>query len=421
MQLAARLRALPTASSGEVDRLLAQQRAQGVDVISLAGINPDLPPPPRVVEMLAEASRADAAHRLVSSRGLPTFRAAIARWYNTRFKLSLNPHNEVVPINGAREGLSYVPWLVANPGDIVLIPDPGYRLYGVAAELSGARVVSIPLLSEHDFLPDLKAIPQEVAARARLLFLNYPNNPTGATAPARFYHDVVAFAKQYDVVVCQDMAFSEVAFDNTRLLSLLEIPGAMDVAIEFHSFSVTYNMSGYRVGMAVGNQKLIEALSNLKAVMGATLPTMIQRAAITALESTTPEWFQARNQVYARRRDRVVTALETAGLRVGKPKATPCLWASVPAGQTSLGFATDLLAATGVWVMPGSSFGPHGEGFVRVSLTVPDDRLGEAMLRIVTQLARPAAQAVLLAGERPLPTPVMMEREKEAQHGPLGA
>lgn len=415
MQLAARLRVLPSLSAGEADRLIAQQRARGVDVISLASTIPDLPPPPKVVEALAQDGKAQTAYRHSSYLGQPALRASIARWYNTRFKHSLNPKNEVLPINGTKEGLGFVPWIVCNPGDVVLVPDPSYRLYEQAAELVGATVVPVPLLSEDDFLPDLKAIPPATASRARLLYINYPNNPTGAVAPARFYHDVVAFAKQYDVVVCQDMAFSEISYEGFRPLSFLEIPGAMDVGIEFHSCSMTYNMMGYRVAMAVGNPRLIEALTGLKSVVGASLPDVIQRAAIVALDTTTPDWLQQRNQVYQRRRDRLVPALERVGLRARRPKATPFIWASVPGGQTSLEFATQLLRERGVWLQPGTAFGSRGEGYARASLMVPDERLDE----VVRRLEQADEAAADLAGE-PAEEPVAGEKE-EGEHGSLGA
>lgn len=415
MQLAARLRVLPPLSAGESDRLIAQQRAQGVDVISLASTSPDLPPPPRVVDALVRDGKGQTAYRHSSYLGQPALRASIARWYNTRFKHSLNPKNEVLPINGTKEGLGFVPWIVCNPGDVVLVPDPSYRLYEQAAGLAGAAVVSVPLLSEEDFLPDLRAIPPATAAHARLLYINYPNNPTGAVAPARFYHDVVAFAKQYDVVVCQDMAFSEIAYDGFRPLSFLEIPGAMDVGIEFHSCSMTYNMLGYRVAMAVGNPRLIEALTGLKGVVGASLSDVIQHAAIAALD-TTPDWLQQRNQIYQRRRDRLVPALERVGLRARKPKAAPFIWAAVPGGRTSLEFATQLLQGRGVWVQPGSAFGSRGEGYVRASLMVPDDRLDEAVRRL-ERADDPAPDG---AGDPPAERQAPDEQEED-EHGSLGA
>jgi LL-diaminopimelate aminotransferase len=415
VRIAARLGALPSLSTAAFDAQIARIRAQGVDVISLAPFDPDLPPPPKVVEALIEATQG-AGHRHSSQRLQPALRAAIAHWYHGRFMASLNPQNQVLPLNGTKEGLGYMPWLVADPGDVVLVPDPGYRLYSLAASIAGAAVVHVPLLSEHDFLPDLKAIPAETAARARLFFLNYPNNPTAAVAPAQFYHDLVAFAKHYQIVVCQDMAVSEIMYDNFRTLSFLEIPGAIDVGVEFHSLSITFNMTGYRAGMAVGNAKLIEALANLKGVIGATLPSAIQRAAIAAYDTTPPEWFHQRNQIYQRRRDLVLATLERIGMRARKPKASPFIWASVPMGTTSEALATTLLNDTGVWIMPGSGFGARGEGYLRISLTVPDDRLEEAMRRLEgwSEHQRQSSAHVPETLEAP------PEPEKEEQNGPLG-
>lgn len=418
MQLAARLRTLPTTPVIDSERLIAQQRAHGSDVISLASSVPDLPPPPHVVAALIETPGGQAsAHQLGPARGQPALRAAIARWHNRRYKVSLSPHSEVLPINGTKEGLAYVAWLVTNPGDLVLVPDPGYRLYTTAAELAGATVVAMPLLSQQDFLPDLKAIPPDIARRARLMYLNYPNNPTGATAPAQFYHEVVAFAKQYDIVVCQDMAFAGITYDSSRVLSFLEIPGAMDVGIEFHSLSMTYNMSDYRVGMAVGNKQLVEALANLKSVVGTPLPEAIQRAALAALDGTPADWFAQLNQKYARRRDLTLATLDQLGLRARKPRATPFVWAAVPPGQASLDFATRMLTTTGVWVVPGVGFGSRGEGYIRVSLCVADERLDDAMRRIA---AVPVAPAELPVDNQDDDSQ-HMGSVKEKQHGSLGA
>ena len=311
----------------------------------------------------------------------------MAAWYERRFKVSLSPNQELLPLNGARVGLASIPMLVTDPGDVVLVPDPGYPLYAVAARFAGARPVAIPLRSDGGFLPDLAAIPAAVADRSRLLYLNYPNSPTGAIASASFYHEVVAFAKRHDLVVCQDMSFAGVAFDGYRALSFLEIPGAIEVGIEIHSLAIAFNMAGYGVGVLLGNRQVVAAMGQVQATLGAPLPEPIQRVARAAFEATPPDWFQERDEIYRRRRDLVVRTLAQVGLVAELPKATPSVWASLPAGQTAEEYATGLLKDCGVWVLPGSRFGAGGEGYVRVSLTVPDDPLREAMRRIA---ARPA-------------------------------
>jgi LL-diaminopimelate aminotransferase len=314
-----------------------------------------------------------------------SLRAAMAAWYERRFKVSLSPNQHVLPLNGARDGLASIPTLVTNPGDVVLVPDPGYPLYAAAARFAGAVAVPIPLHADSGFLPDMAAIPAAVADRARLLYLNYPNSPTGAIAPASFYHEVVAFAKRHNLVVCQDMSFAGVTYEGYRPLSFLEIPGALDVGVEIHSLSIAFNMPGYGIGVLLGNRQLVEAMGRVQAVLGAPLPEPIQRAARAAVEATPPDWFQQRDAIYRDRRDLVVRTLAKVGLVAELPKATPCIWAAVPAGQAAEEYAAGLLKDCGVWVLPGTRFGTHGEGYIRVSLTVPDDRLQEALGRIAAR------------------------------------
>jgi LL-diaminopimelate aminotransferase len=327
------------------------------------------------------------AARVTLATRLGTLRAAMAAWYERRFKVSLSPNQHVVPLNGARTGLAAIPMLVTNPGDVVLVPDPGYPLYAAAAQFAGATAAPIPLRSDGGFLPDLAAIPAAATDRARLLYLNYPNSPTGAIAPASFYHEVVALARRHNLVVCQDMSFAGVSYEGYRPLSFLEIPGALDVGVEVHSLSIAFNMPGYGIGVLLGNRQLVEAMGRVQAVLGAPLPEPIQHAARAAVDATPPDWFQRRDVIYRDRRDLVVRTLAQVGLVTELPKATPCVWAALPAGQAAEEYAAGLLKDCGVWVLPGTRFGRQGEGYVRISLTVPDDRLHAAMRRVASRPA----------------------------------
>ncbi len=382
MKTSRRLDLLPPYLFAEISRTVGRLRAEGRDVVSLGIGDPDLPTPEPVVEALTRAARDPANHRYPESEGLPELRAAIADWYRRRFGVSLDPNSEVVPLIGSKEGIAHIPLALIDPGDAVLVPDPGYPVYTSGAVFAGGEVFYLPLKEERGFLPDLGAVPTEVARRAKILWLNYPNNPTGATADAAFFREVVDFARQFDIVVCHDAAYTEVAFDGYRPGSFLQVAGAREVGVEFHSLSKTYNMTGWRVGMAVGNPEVIRALTQVKTNFDSGIPQAIQWAAITALRGP-DEWVEANNRVYRRRRDLAVEALRTAGFEVRPPKAGFYLWVRTPDGQPSVEFALRLLEATAVVVTPGVGFGPNGEGYFRISLTTPDDRLEEALRRLV--------------------------------------
>ncbi len=382
MRTSRRLGLLPPYLFAEISRTVGRLRAEGRDVVSLGIGDPDLPTPPPIIDALCEAARDPLNHRYPETEGLPELRAAIAGWYRRRFGVELNPDTEVVPLIGSKEGIAHIPLAVIDPGDIVLVPDPGYPVYTSGAVFAGGEVFYLPLKKDRGFLPDLAAVPTEVARRAGLLWLNYPNNPTGATADERFFREVVEFAHAFDIVVCHDAAYSEVAFDGYRPVSFLQVEGAREVGVEFHSLSKTYNMTGWRIGMAVGNPDVIQALTRVKTNFDSGIPQAIQRAAITALQG--PDgWVEANNRVYQRRRDLAVEALRAAGFDVWLPKATFYLWVPTPDGQPSIDFALRLLEATAVVVTPGVGFGPGGEGYFRISLTTPDDRLEEALRRLV--------------------------------------
>jgi len=382
MKTSRRLELLPPYLFAEISRTVGRLRAEGRDVISLGIGDPDLPTPAPIIDALCGAARDPVNHRYPESEGLPELRAAIAGWYSRRFGVELNPDAEVVPLIGSKEGIAHIPLAVIDPGDVVLVPDPGYPVYTSGAVFAGGEVFYLPLSRSRGFLPDLGAVPTDVARRARLLWLNYPNNPTGATADEDFFREVIEFARQFDIIVCHDAAYSEVAFDGYRPPSFLQLEGAREVGVEFHSLSKTYNMTGWRVGMAVGNPDIIQALTRVKTNFDSGIPQAIQRAAIAALQG--PDgWVEARNRVYRRRRDLAVEALRAAGFDVRPPQATFYLWVPTPDGQPSIDFALRLLEATAVVVTPGVGFGPGGEGYFRISLTTPDDRLEEALRRLV--------------------------------------
>jgi LL-diaminopimelate aminotransferase len=381
MGFAKRIEQLPPYLFAEISRKIAEKRAQGADIITFAVGDPDMPTPPHIIDALVEAARDPANHRYPESEGLPELRRAIAGWYERRFGLSFDPETEVLPVIGSKEGIGHIPLCFIDPGDVALVPDPGYPVYAVATMFAGGECHFLPLREENDFLPDFAGVPAEVAARAKMLWLNYPNNPTGAVADLTFFEEAVAFAKRYDIAVCHDGPYSEVAFDGYRPVSFLQAPGARDVGIEFHSLSKTYNMTGWRVGMAVGNARMIDALRRVKSNLDSGIPQAIQRMAIAALTGP-QECVAEHNAVYQRRRDRVVEALRSLGLRVRTPKASLYVWARVPEGFTSVSFAERLLDDLAVVVTPGSGYGRQGEGYIRLSLTLPDDCLEEALRRL---------------------------------------
>ncbi len=381
MNQAQRVQELPPYLFAAISRKIAEKRAEGVDVISFAIGDPDLPTPPHIVESLVDAARDPANQGYPETDGLPEYRRAVAGWYERRFGLTFDPDAEVVPLIGSKEGIAHLPLCFIDPGDVALVPDPGYPVYPVSVQLAGGVCHSLPLLEEKGFLPDLDAVPDDVAAKAKMLWLNYPSNPTSAVASLDFFEKAAAFAKQHDIVVVHDMAYSEIAYDEYVPPSFLEAPGAREVGIEVHSLSKSYNMTGWRIGMAVGNADLIGVLGRVKSNLDSGIPNPIQRMAITALEGD-QSFIATNNAIYQRRRDMLVEAVRSAGLRVTPPKASLYLWCGLPSGVGSIDFAARLLDETGVVVTPGVGYGQHGEGYVRLSLTVPDDRLAEGIKRL---------------------------------------
>ena len=387
MRLARRVEQLPPYLFARISQVIAETRAAGVDVISFGIGDPDLPTPGYILDSLERAAREPANHRYPETEGLPEFRAAVARWYERRHGVALDPEREVVSLIGSKEGIGHLPLCLIDPGDVALITDPGYPVYEIGTMFAGGEVVKLPLREEDGWLPRLDEVPADVAQRARVLWLSYPNNPTGATADLAFSARAVEGARAHDVVIAHDLAYSEVCYDGYVGPSILEVPAARDVAIEFNSLSKSFNMTGWRVGMAVGNATLVDALRRVKSNLDSGAPQAVQQMAITALDGPR-DTIEEHNAIYQRRRDRAVEVLRALGLRVEPPRASLYVWARLPEGERSSGaYAERLIEETGVVVTPGASYGEAGEGYIRLSLTLPDNRLEEGLRRL-EQFAR---------------------------------
>ena len=386
MRLARRVESLPPYLFAELDKRVAAKRAEGADVISLGVGDPDLPTPAHVVEALRTAVQDPSTHRYPSYFGLPAFREAVADFYGRRFGVSLDPETQVQPLIGSKEGLAHVAVAFVDPGDETLVPDPGYPVYDIATRLAGGTSVFMPLTAATGFLPDFDATAASVTERTKMLWLNYPTNPTAAVADVGFFARAVAFARDHDLLLAHDAAYSEITFDGYVAPSVLQAPGAMDVALEFGSLSKTYNMTGWRIGYAVGNAEAIRALATVKTNVDSGIFDAVQRAGIAALNG--PQDHVARMcEIYRRRRDTVVDAFRAIGVELTPPRGSIYVWVPTPEGRTSADFATELLDRAAVVVAPGTGYGPHGEGFIRISLTVPDERLVEAMERVAERMS----------------------------------
>ncbi len=381
MKKAQRLATLPPYLFARIEQKVAELKEKGVDVINLGVGDPDRPTPEHIVAALKRHVDDPENHRYPTSAGMLSFRAAVARWYQRRFGVALDPAREVVTLIGSKEGIAHISFCFLEPGDVALVPDPGYPVYAIGAALAGAEVFPLPLRPERGFLPDLGAIPGEVARRARMLFLNYPNNPTGAVASRRFFEEVVEFARQYDIIVCHDNAYSEITFDGYRAPSFLEVPGAKEVGIEFHSLSKTYNMTGWRLGWAAGNSEVVQALATLKSNLDSGVFQAVQHAGIAALEGP-QEVVAEMCRLYQERRDLVVAELEELGWKIIPPRGAIYVWAPVPPGFDSTSFAEAVLEKAAVVLTPGSGYGAQGEGYFRIALTVEKERFREAFARI---------------------------------------
>ena len=392
MRFAQRLDAVPPYLFAELERKIAEKRAEGVDVISLGIGDPDLPTPEPVIEALAAAARDAATHRYPTNHGSDEFRAAAAGFYRARFGVDLDPGSEIVPALGGKEAVGHVAMALLDPGDVCLSPDPGYPPYTSGAVFAGAEVYYLPLRAEQAFLPDLDTIPEAVLRRANLLFLDYPNNPTGAVVEDGYFERAVELAGANDLVVVHDNAYSELCYDGYRAPSFLETPGAKEVGVEIFSLSKGWNMTGWRAGLVAGNAEVVEAYRQLKTNLDSGMFEAVQRATVAALTDAR-DFPREMSAVYERRRDLLAEALAAIGLEVEPPQATPYFWVPVPDGHTSASFTELVLEEAAVVVSPGPSFGPSGEGFVRLSMTVPDDRLEEAARRIESSLRSGIIQA----------------------------
>ena len=385
MRTARRIDQLPPYLFASLDRRIADARARGIDVISFAIGDPDRPTPGNVVKAAAEAVADPANHRYPSYYGLGALRSAIAGYYRRRFGVDLDPDTQVLPLIGSKEGIANLATAFVDPGDAVLVPDPGYPVYATSAILAGGRPVLFPLAAAGGFLPRLDEISEADAAAAKILWLNYPNNPTSAVAGPDTFAAAVDFCRGHDTLLAHDAAYVDITYDGYVAPSVLQTPGAMDVALEFGSLSKTYNMTGWRIGWAVGSPVAVEALGRVKTNIDSGIFNALQRAGIEALEG--PQDAVGENcEVYRRRRDTLVGALNAAGWDLTPPQAAIYLWAPTPHGETSAGFADFLLEKAGCVVAPGAGYGPHGEGFVRFSLTLDDDRLAEGADRIARAL-----------------------------------
>lgn len=379
--LSRRFRSLPSYPLAELPRLKRELRAQGVDLIDLGVGDADLAPPPAAVEAMRESVLDPANSRYPFQQGLLAFRDEIAAWMQRRFGVRVDPMREVLPLLGSKEGIYHLPFAYLEPGDATILPDPGYQAYRGGTVLAGGEPFAVPLRPEHDFLIPLDELPAEVVRRAKILYLNYPNNPTAAVAPREYLQRAVAFCHEHDLLLAYDNAYSEIAFDGYLPPSILEIDGAREVAVEFHSLSKTYNMTGWRVGWAAGGEAQIAALQKVKTFADTGVPFTVQHGALAALRAHAA-WVPANVEVFRQRRDMMVGALRAAGYDVASPCATMYLWVPVPRGEASEPFALRLLMEHGVAVMPGSALGPGGEGFFRIALTSPEARLCEAAERL---------------------------------------
>jgi LL-diaminopimelate aminotransferase len=385
VRLAKRIETLPPYLFAEIDRKVAAKRAEGVDVISFGIGDPDTPTPAHIVSELMTAAGDPSTHRYPSYYGMPAFRAAVAGWYAKRFGVQLDPGTEIQPLIGSKEGIAHLATAFIDPGDVALVPDPAYPVYEIGTHLAGGTSLHLPLRAENGFWPELDAV--QVPANAKVLWLNYPGNPTAAVATLADLERAVAFCRARDLLFAYDNAYSEITFDGFTAPSVLQVPGAKDIAIEFHSLSKTYNMTGWRIGWACGSPTAVEALGRVKTNIDSGIFDAIQRAGVAALQGP-QDFLDDLRALYQRRRDLVVKTFNEVGWKLEAPRGSVFVWLPVPSGHDSATFATFLLEQAGVVVPPGRGYGPSGEGFIRISLTVPDDRLEEGLERIRTALAR---------------------------------
>ena len=378
---ARRINELPPYLFAEIDRRKREALSRGVDLIDLGIGDPDIPTPSVIVEKLMESASKPVNHRYPSSSGMAEFREGVAKWYKARFNVHLDPTKEVVSLIGSKEGIGNMAVAFVDPGDVVLVASPCYPVYHIGTAFNGGKNYFLPLKKENAFLPDLDAIPPEIARQAKLLWINYPNNPTAAVADKGFFERVVEFANKYNVIVCHDAAYTEMGYDGYRPMSFLQVEGAREVGIEFHSLSKTFNMTGWRIGMAVGNPELVTGLAQAKSNLDSGIFQAIQEAGIEALRLG-DQIVEPSRKIYQERRDALVDGLRAVGLECEKPRATFYVWVNCPKGLSSAAFTTKLLEEAGVVTTPGNGFGEAGEGYVRFTVCVDKERLREVAERI---------------------------------------
>ena len=381
MQFAKRLDRLPPYLFVDINRRIADLRAQGIDIVTFAIGDPDMPTPGHIIERICREAHVPANHRYPETDGLPELHEAIADWYAARFDVDLDPDTEVLPLIGSKEGIGHIALCFVESGSVVLVPDPGYPVYSMSTMIAGGNPYYMPLTADNQFIPDLDAIPSTVASKATMMWLNYPNNPTGAGTTLEFFERAVDFAAKHNIVVCHDAPYTEVYFDGKRPPSLMQAKGARDVGVEFHSLSKTYHMTGWRIGMVVGNKDVLRALFTVKSNLDSGIPQAIQLAAVEALRG--PQTIvEEHNRVLQRRRDKLIAVLNQIGLEARVPDGTFYVWARVPEGYTCVSLTRELLDKVHVAVTPGIGYGAEGENFIRFSITLPDDRLEEGVQRL---------------------------------------
>ena len=381
MELAKRVKELPPYLFVGISKAIAKKKEQGIEVISFGIGDPDIPTPKKVLDRLKIATDNPTHHKYPESEGLPEFRQAVSNFYKNRFDVDLDFGTEIINLIGAKEGIAHAPLCFIDPGDKAIVPNPAYPVYEIGTMFAGGETVFIDLLEKNNFLVDFTSIDTKLAKEAKMMWINYPNNPTGAIANLDFFKEAVEFCKEFDIALMHDACYTEVTYDGYIAPSILQVPGAMDICIEFHSLSKTANMTGWRVGSAAGNPDLINALMRVKSNIDSGLSQAIQEMGIEAF-SLSNDWIKKNNDIYKKRRDKVVATLNEIGLHANAPKATLYIWTKVPEGFTSASFTEKLLEEANVVVTPGSGYGRAGEGYVRLSLTIPDDQIDEGLKRL---------------------------------------
>jgi LL-diaminopimelate aminotransferase len=381
-KLSNNLSKLPKYLFAEIEEIRNKLIAQGVDVIDLSIGDPDLPTPSPIIEALYEAAKDPANHKYPSYYGMIQFRKAAAEWYFRRFGVEFDPSREVIALIGSKEGIAHIHWAFLNPGDYAIVPDPGYPVYNGATILAGGIPYKVPLKEENNFFPDFDSIPEEIAKKAKIMFVNYPNNPTSATATYEQLEKAVWFAKKYEIILCSDLAYSEIYQGNEKPISIFNIPSAKEIAIEFHSLSKTFNMTGWRIGFAIGNEDIVKGLGSIKSNVDSGVFNAIQIAGIRALQLDMEKYVEETRKIIENRKKNLTKALEEIGFKVYSSNATFYIWVKNPEGFSSKEISTLLLNKTGIVVTPGNGFGEYGEGYFRISVTASDERIKEAVERI---------------------------------------